>query len=60
MRVVELSQHITGGSKYWVQCPTSDNGSDWFRLNAGTDSDTGILAIEINKDNLFNGSVVKL
>jgi hypothetical protein len=60
LRVVELSQHITGGSKYWVQCPTSDNGSDWFRLNAGTDSDTGILAIEINKDNLFNGSVVKL
>jgi hypothetical protein len=60
LRVVELSQHITGGSKYWVQCPTSDNGSDWFRLNAGTDSDTGILAIEVNKDNLFNGSVVKL
>lgn len=60
LRVVELSQHINGGSKYWVQCPTNDNGSDWFRLNAGTDSDTGILAIEVNKDNLFNGSVVKL
>jgi hypothetical protein len=60
LRVTELSQHTTGGSKYWVQCPTSDNGSDWFRLNAGTDSDTGILAIEINKDNLFNGAVVKL
>jgi hypothetical protein len=60
LRVIELGQHTEGGSKYSVQCPTSDNGSDWFRLNQGSDSDTGILCLELEKDTLFNGSVVKL
>lgn len=60
LRVTELAQHTEGGSKYWVQCPTSDNGSDWYRLNSGTDSDTGILVFDLNKDKLFNGSVTKL
>jgi hypothetical protein len=60
LRIEELSQHITGGSKYWVQTTTSDNGSDWFRLTSGMDSSTGIICIELDKDKLFNGSVVKL
>lgn len=60
LRVTELSQHTEGGSKYWVQCPTSDNGSDWYRLNAGSDSDTGILLIELSKNVLFNGTVRKI
>ena len=60
LRVEELSQHTSGGSKYWVQTTTSDNGSDWFRLTSGMDSSTGIICIELDKDKLFNGSVVKL
>ena len=60
LRVEELSQHISGGSKFWVQTTTSDNGSDWFRLTNGMDSSTGIICIELHKDKLFNGSVVKL
>lgn len=60
LRVVELAQHTEGGSKFWVQCPTSDNGSDWFRLTSGSDSTTGMLAIEIDKDSLFNGTVRKM
>ena len=60
LRVIELGQHTEGGSKYSVQCPTSDNGSDWFRLTSGSDSDTGILCLELDKYSLFNGSVVKL
>jgi hypothetical protein len=60
LRLEELSQHTTGGSKYWVQTTTSDNGSDWFRLNSGMDSSTGIICLELDKDKLFNGSVVKL
>jgi hypothetical protein len=43
-----------------VQTTTSDNGSDWFRLTSGMDSSTGIICIELDKDKLFNGSVVKL
>jgi hypothetical protein len=57
--VKELGQHHSGGSKFWVQAPTSDNGSDWFRLNQGSDSATGILVIELLKAHLFSGSVRK-
>jgi hypothetical protein len=60
LRLEELSQHTTGESKYWVQTTTSDNGSDWFRLTNGMDSSTGIICLELHKDKLFNGSVVKL
>jgi hypothetical protein len=60
LKVTELTQHHEGGSKYWVQCPTSDNGSDWYRnAMGGGDSDTGILTIELSKDSLFNGTVKK-
>jgi hypothetical protein len=60
LRIEELGQHIQGGSKFWVQATTSDNGSDWFRLTNGMDSSTGIIALELDKDTLFNGTVRKL
>ena len=61
LRVEELGQRFDGrGSKFWVQCPTSDNGSDWYRRTAGEDSTTGILTIELDKDTPFAGSVSKL
>jgi len=60
LRVEELSQHIDGGSKFWVQATTSDAGSDWFRLTNGMDSSTGIVCLELDKYSLFNGSVRKL
>jgi hypothetical protein len=57
----ELGQRHDGqGSKFWVQCPTSDNGSDWYRRKSGTDSSTGILTIELDKHVPFSGSVTKL
>mgnify|MGYP003627809073 CR=1 FL=1 len=56
----ELGQRHDGrGSKFWVQCPTSDAGSDWFRRKSGTDSTTGILTIELDKHSPFSGSVTK-
>ena len=61
LRVEELGQRFDGdGSKFWVQCPTSDNGSDWFRRSSGVDSTTGILTIELEKDTPFAGKVEKL
>ena len=61
LKVTELVQHAKGGSKYWVQCPTSDSGSDWYRNSGGGgDSSTGILCLELDKHTLFNGSVTKL
>jgi len=56
----ELGQrHDGNGSKFWVQCPTSDGGSDWFRRKAGVNSTTGILTIELDKHTPFSGSVTK-
>jgi hypothetical protein len=40
----------TGKSKWWLQCPTLDNGSDWFRNKSGDDSDPGLLVFEVNDD----------
>jgi hypothetical protein len=61
LRVEELGQRFDGeGSKFWVQCPTSDNGSDWYRRASGEDSTTGILIIELDKHAPFSGQVVKL
>lgn len=61
LRVTELGQHISGGSRFLVMAPTSDNGSDWFRLaGGGSDSTTGIMAFELERDSLFSGTVRKL
>lgn len=61
LRVTELGEHSELGSKYWVQAPTSDNGSDWYRnAMGGSDSTTGIMTIELSKYSLFSGSVTKL
>jgi hypothetical protein len=60
LRIEELGQRHDGkGSKYWVQCPTSDAGSDWYRRQAGQDSTTGILTIELDKHIPFSGQVTK-
>lgn len=40
----------TGKSKYWLQCPTLDNGSDWYRNKAGQDSDPGLLVFAIDDE----------
>lgn len=40
----------TGKSKWWLQAPTLDSGSDWFRNTAGEDSDPGLLIFDITDD----------
>lgn len=40
----------TGRSKWWLQAPTLDNGSDWFRNLAGDDSDPGLLLFDITDE----------
>ena len=37
----------TGRSKWFLQAPTVDNGSDWFRNIKGDDSDPGLLVFDI-------------
>lgn len=40
----------TGRAKWWLQAPTLDNGSDWFRNLAGDDSDPGLLTFDVTAD----------
>jgi hypothetical protein len=60
LRVEEIGQAHNGGSRWWVQASTSDNGSDWFRLMSGNDSNTGITCFELVKGLHFKGTVYKL
>ena len=58
-RIEEIGQAHNGGSRWWVQGGTMDNGSDWYRLGSGIDSQTGITAFEIEKQKHFKGTVWK-
>lgn len=40
----------TGRAKWFVQSPTLDNGSDWYRNVAGDDSDPGMLTFDLTAD----------
>jgi hypothetical protein len=60
LRVEELGQAHNGGSRFWIQASTSDNGSDWFRLMSGSDSSTGITCFELQQGKHFTGTVLKL
>ncbi len=39
-----------GQSRWWVQAPTMDNGSDWYRHSSGEDSEPGLLTFTIDDD----------
>jgi hypothetical protein len=60
LKVEELGLAHNGGSRYWVQASTSDNGSDWYRLSSGSESVTGIVCFELERDTHFQGTVYKL
>lgn len=40
----------TNRSRWWLQAPTMDNGSDWFRRSKGYDSDPGLLVFTVTRD----------
>jgi hypothetical protein len=60
LRVQELGQHSNGGSRYWIQGKTMDNGSSWYRLNSGSESLPGLTCFELEKEKHFTGSVFTL
>jgi hypothetical protein len=60
LRVVELGAHANGGSRYWIQGKTMDNGSSWYRLNSGSESLPGLTCFELEKEKHFTGSVFTL
>ena len=38
------------GERLWIQCPTTDPGSDWFRDRAGLESKPGLLTLVFGGD----------
>lgn len=60
LQVRELGSTNKGHSRYWIQASTLDNGSSWYRLNAGEDSQPGLVCFELHKDQPFTGTVFKL
>lgn len=44
----------TGKNRWWLQAPTLDNGSDWFRNFQGNDSDDGMLVFQIDNEKGFD------
>jgi hypothetical protein len=60
LRVQEMALSSNGGSRFWIQAPTMDAGSNWYRLNSGEDSQPGIAVFELERGKHFAGSVQKL
>ncbi len=60
LRVQECASNERGASRFWVQAATMDNGSDWYRLNAGEDSQPGVVIFELTQGKEFTGSVKKV
>lgn len=42
----------SGKNRWWIQAPTLDNGSDWFRNLQGSDSDAGMLVFMVDEHGL--------
>jgi len=55
--IKELGMSHNQGSRFWIQGKTMDNGSNWYRLNSGSDSQAGITCFELEKGKHFTGSV---
>lgn len=46
--------HHTGRAKWWIQAPTLDNGSDWFRYRSGADSDPALVTFTVDENGWDN------
>lgn len=60
LRIQELALGANGGSRYWIQSPTMDAGSNWYRLTSGEDSQPGMVVFELERNKHFVGTVWKL
>lgn len=49
-----------GRQRFALGAPTLDNGSDWYRMTAGRDSDPGMLVFDITPDGFDLSSLVIL
>jgi hypothetical protein len=59
LRIMETGRKA-GSSRWWIQMPTLDNGSDWYRQRNGDDSDPGLVVYLLYPGVPFTGTVWKL
>jgi hypothetical protein len=53
---VQSTGSIDGRDRWWLQAPTLDNGSAWFRNGSGgSDSEAGLLTFTIGDDGRWDG-----
>jgi hypothetical protein len=60
LRVTELGSTTTGGSRFLVGAATMDNGSNWWRMSSGEDSQPGLVCFVLEQGVDFTGTVWKL
>jgi hypothetical protein len=63
LRVTEMGSVLRGekpASRFWIQAPTMDNGSSWFRKFSGEDSVPGLAVFTLEAETDFTGTVHKL
>lgn len=49
-RTLPSGRHADGRQKWWLAAPTVDNGSDWFRLIKGDDSDPHLMCFTVDQN----------
>jgi len=57
LQVRQIGTTDRGTSRFWLQALTLDNGSSWYKNNAGSDSDPGLLVIPLQKGVEFKGEI---
>lgn len=50
---------VTGREKWWLQCPTLDNGSDWFSNKSGSDSEASLLVFRVDNQGWHDLTLLK-
>lgn len=43
-----LALQAVSANRFWVQCPTLDGGSDWYRAKSGLDTPPGVVTFEVD------------
>ena len=60
LRVQELGSTTRGTSRFWIQAATLDNGSNYYRLTSGEDSQPGLVCFVLERETDYTGTVHKL
>ena len=58
--ILEMGTAHTGSPRWWVQCSTMDNGSDWYRRQSGEESNNAITTFELIKGQSYQGEIHRL